>query len=92
MRGHHEDHRRGLLTTTTDGVVTRHRPDIIRRWIDAPRRDAVHSAITLGVDYALAKAALTIPAISVIDRTSGYLWRSVPRAIRYFFGRQAEAA
>ena len=84
-----------LLLTTAAGVVTRYLPKVVRQWVDARRRDALHSAIASGVDYALAvaeRAALTLPAVSVVDRASGYVWRSVPGAIRYFFGSQAQAA
>lgn len=83
------------LLTAALGIVTRFLPKVIRQWLDKRRRDALHSAVAKGVDYALAvaeSAALSVPAVGVVDRASGYIWRSVPGAIRYFFGQQAEAA
>ena len=83
------------LLTAALGIVTRFMPKVIRQWLDGRRRDALHSAVARGVDYALAvaeSAALAVPAVGVVDRASGYIWRSVPGAIRYFFKDQADAA
>lgn len=83
------------LLTAALGIVTRFMPKVIRQWLDGRRRDALHSAVAKGVDYALAvaeSAALAVPAVGIVDRASGYIWRSVPGAIRYFFKDQADAA
>lgn len=76
------------------GLVARYIPLVARLYADQRNRDALHRAVESGVDKALTAgemAARTVPGVAAVETALAYIERSVPGALKHFFGDNASA-